>query len=44
MSTHALTQMQAEMHILDGAVSNVDYETLKTNAKRTFLVTLSHIL
>ena len=45
MSTHVLAQMQAEMQNLEGAVSNVDYDdTLEKNAKRTFLVTLSHIL
>ena len=44
MSTHVLAQMQAEMQSLEGAVSNVDYDTLEKNAKRTFLVTLSHIL
>ena len=43
MSNHLL-QMQAEMHNHTGAVSNVDYKTLETNAKRTFLVTLSHVL
>merc|ERR1711892_192745 len=39
-----LKKMQTEMQNLEGAVSNVDYDTLEKNANQTFLVTLSHIL